>query len=66
MIESYNILHNRIVSTAVDTCTTSRKLLRILQSADESTDRDMAEIRLGQIENETESTQTGFNRKFRR
>ena len=54
MIESYNILHNRIVSTAVDTCTTSRKLVCILQSADESTDRDMAEIGLGQIKNETE------------
>ena len=34
LIDSYGMPHSRIVNIAVDTCSTSRKLLRIMESAD--------------------------------
>ena len=54
LIDSYEIQHNRIVSIAVDTCTTSRKHLRIMKSTDEFKGSDLADIGLGQAENDIE------------
>ena len=54
--DRFEIPHSRIVSNAVDTCTTSRKLLRIMESADECTDSDLGEIG---IENDMESNSDG-------